>query len=125
MLRRFTPRESTMSSTATSPTTIINAGAKSVSRWQTKNTNVAAMTPLTSTVKSSGRRLRLLSFHSAVHSSLRFFFITIARRKGERNSKVTTPVISFATIGCDASTRLMKGWKNVNTRKMTAAERMP
>ena len=57
---------------------------------------LTAMTTLTRMVKMSGRRLRLLSFQRAFHSSEWFFFITMARRKGEMSNTVRIPVIALA-----------------------------
>ena len=85
---------------------------------------MAAMTPLTRTVKSSGRWLRLLSAHRAFHSSLRFFFITMARRKGESSNTVSTPVRALA-YQPSGRMRVMNGWNSTNISVMMAVERMP
>ena len=55
-----------------------------------------AMTKRTRMVKSSGRRLRLLSTHSCLNSLLWFFFITIALRKGAMMMTVRMPVMALA-----------------------------
>ena len=85
-----------------------------------------AMMIRTRMVNSRGRRLMLLSAHRARNSSLRFFFITMARRKGDMKSTVTRPVMALA-YQCRSqpgSTLRMKGRKKVNMTAMTAEVRM-
>ena len=85
-----------------------------------------AIVPRTKMVNSKGRRLRLLSIHNAFHSFEWFFFITIARRKGDISSTVSTPVIALA-YQCSSqpgNNCRMKGSRKVNIRAIAAAERM-
>ena len=56
----------------------------------------AAMMMRTSTVKIRGRRFSRLSIHKARNSGEWFFFITMARRKGDMNSTVSVPVMALA-----------------------------
>ena len=68
----------------------------------------------------------MLSAHSFFHSSLRFFFITIARRKGEMMSTVSTPVMALA-YQCRShpgSIWRMMGSTKVNITAMVADDRM-
>ena len=84
------------------------------------------MTTLARIVDSKGRWLRLLSAHSFFHSSERFFFITMARRKGEMNATVSTPVMALAYQWSvhPGSSLLMKGSTKVNITAMVADDRM-
>ena len=88
-----------------------------------KPTAISARTRM---VTISGRRLRLLSAHSAFHSSLRFFFITIALRNGDMKSTVSTPVMALAYQWRSSPGRIlwMKGNTKVNIRAMVAEVRM-
>ena len=77
-------------------------------------------------VNSRGRRFLLLSSHSCRHSSERFFFMIIARRNGEINRMVSTPVMRLPYISrCSpGNTSWMKGRKKVNITAMVADVRM-
>ena len=85
------------------------------------------MTILTRMVKSSGMRFTLLSFHSALNSSLWFFFITMALRKGAMSRMVSTPVMALAYhwYFSPGKTLCMMGSTNVNIKATEAEERMP
>ena len=85
-----------------------------------------AMVARTRMVNSRGTRLRLLSAQRAFHSSERFFFITIARRKGEMQSTVITPVMALAYQWSSqpGNSWRVKGSRKVNITKMTAELRM-
>ena len=88
--------------------------------------NARAMMYLTTMVKSSGMRLMLLSTHRRFHSGLWFFFITMARRKGEISTTVSRPVRALAyQCNCQPGSRLrISGSTKVNIMAMVAAERM-
>ena len=75
-------------------------------------------------VTMSGRRLRRLSLHSALNSSLWFFFITMALRKGDMSSTVARPQIPFAHQCMPGITLRMNGRKNVNISAIVAADSM-
>ena len=87
---------------------------------------LTAMTTLTRMVNSRGRWLMLLSAHSAFHSSLRFFFITIARRNGAMKRMVSTPVMALAYQWSShvGSIFLKTGSTKVNITVITAVERI-
>ena len=77
-------------------------------------------------VKMSGRRLRLLSRHNALNSSLLFFFITIALRNGAISSTVRMPVMALA-YQCSShpgSSLRVNGSTNVNITAMDAEVRI-
>ena len=77
-------------------------------------------------VTINGRRLRLLSAHKAFHSSLRFFFITIALRNGDMKSTVRIPVMALAYQWSSHPGRIlrMKGSTKVNITAIVADVRM-
>ena len=87
---------------------------------------LAATATRARTVKVRGRRLRRLSVHSALNSSLWFFFITMERRKGEMSATVSTPVMPLAhqCSSHPGSSRRMNGRKVVSMTAVTAAESM-
>ena len=80
------------------------------------------MASRTTTVNMSGNRLRRFSVHSALNSSLWFFFTTMARRKGEMSEIVTSPHTRLPQNR--GNSLLTKGRKKVSITAMTAAERM-
>ena len=86
----------------------------------------SAIIKRTNTVKSSGTRLMLLSTQRRFHSALWFFFITMARRKGEISTTVSRPVRALAyQCNCQPGSRLrISGSTKVNIMAMVAAERM-
>ena len=77
-------------------------------------------------VKMSGRRLRLLSAHSALNSSLLFFFMTIALRNGAISNTVRMPVMALAYQWSShpGRSRRVKGNTKVNISVIVAEERM-
>ena len=77
-------------------------------------------------VNSNGRWLTLLSAHNAFHSSLRFFFITMARRKGAMNRIVRTQVMALAYQWSSHPGSILRttGSTKVNITVIMAAERM-
>ena len=80
----------------------------------------------TKMVNNRGKRLRLLSCHRVLNSSLRFFFMTMARRKGEIHNTVMMPVMALA-YQCSSqpgSSLRVNGSRKVNMTAMTAEERM-
>ena len=81
---------------------------------------------LTNTVKSRGRRLRLLSAQSFFHSSEWFFFMTIARRKGATSITVNNPVMALAYQWSvhPGNSFCMNGSTKVNITAMDADDRM-
>ena len=85
-----------------------------------------AITTRTRMVNSKGSRLRLLSSHRARNSGLRFFFMTIARRKGDMTSTVSRPVMALAyQSSCSPGNNWrMKGSTKLNITTMEADERM-
>ena len=91
-----------------------------------KKMKATAIMTRTRMVNSRGRRLRLLSAHSAFHSSERFFFIIMARRNGEMSSTVTSPVMRFPqTSRVSPGNKLcINGSPKVNITAMVAAVRM-
>ena len=62
------------------------------------------MTTRTRMVKSRGRWLSLLSAHNRLNSSLWFFFITMARRKGDMARMVSVPHTALA-VQCQPGSR--------------------
>ena len=126
MLRRLMRREKTISATATMPTVIITAPEKWVRYLQMEKIKPTAIMTRTRMVNSNGSRLRLLSAHSARHSSERFFFMTMARRKGAISMTVNMPVTALA-YQCSSqpgSSSRMKGSTKVNISVMVAVVRM-
>ena len=85
-----------------------------------------AIMPRTKMVNSKGRRFLLLSIHSALNSTLRFFFITMARRKGAISMTVSTPVMALA-YQCSShpgNNCRIKGSTKVNMMAILAELRM-
>ena len=68
----------------------------------------------------------MLSAQSFFHSSERFFFITMARRNGDMNSTVSTPVAALAYQWSvhPGSSFCIKGSTKVNITAMVADARM-
>ena len=87
---------------------------------------LSAISMRTRMVSISGRRLQLLSAHSSRNSGLRFFFITIALRKGAMRSTVSRPVrpLAYKFSSEPGSSRRVKGSTKVNTMAIVAEERM-
>ena len=83
-----------------------------------------AMTARTIMVNISGKRFILLSCHSAMNSLLWFFFIIMARRKGDMTNTVRRPHMPFAHQCMPGIIFLMNGRKNVNMSTMHAVESM-
>ena len=82
------------------------------------------MTTLTSMVNISGRWFSLLSAHSALNSSLWFFFTTIARRKGDMASIVSRAHSVLAAHGHCGSRWMANGRKKDSMSAMTVMESM-
>src|SRR5574344_114891 len=81
-----------------------------------------AINSLTRMVNISGRRFSLLSLHSAFSSSLWFFFITIALRKGEIIITVRSPQTALAHQW--GRICLINGRKKENIRAIAAADKI-
>ncbi len=84
------------------------------------------MRNLTKMVKMRGMWLMLLSTHSRLYSVLRFFFITMALRKGAMSRMVSAPVRVLASQRRSHWSKMLRirGRAKVNIRAITAAERM-
>ena len=80
------------------------------------------MTTLSITVNTSGNLLTMLSVHSVRNSSLWFFFIMIALRKGAIRKTVASPQTAFP-VQWHSSCR-HTGSTKVNIRNMQATDRM-
>ena len=81
------------------------------------------MATRTMMVNSNGNRFSLFSVQRALNSSEWFFFMIIARRKGESADTVSKPVIRLATHSTDIM-RFIIGWMSVNMTVVMAMERM-